>query len=56
MKKKVIAIINTLTNENINIENMEFTFVGEGWATGRVKGFGFTKTYGAWDGYKVITE
>ena len=54
--KKVIAIINTLTNENINIENMEFTFVGENWATGRVKGFGFTKTYGAWDGYKVITE
>ena len=45
MKKKVIAIINTCTNETLNIENMEFTFVGEGWATGRVKGFGFTKTY-----------
>lgn len=54
--KKVIAIINTLTNENINIENMEFTFVGENWAIGKVKGFGFTKNYGAWDGYKVITE
>ena len=56
MKRKVIAIINTLTNENLNIENMEFLFVAENWATGNVKGYGFTKTYGPWDCYKVVTE
>lgn len=54
--RKVISITNTLTNEQLNVTNMEFNFVGANYAIGHIKGCGFTKLYSMADCYKVVTE
>ena len=52
---KVIAIRN-MFNEEIDISNIEFTFVGEDYAIGHYKGSGFLKNYSKANCYTVITE
>lgn len=53
--KKVKAIKN-LFGENLPIKKMEIRFVGENYVIANYKGYGFTKTYGPWDGYTVEFE
>ena len=53
--KKVKAIRDLLGN-NLNIKNMEIQFVGKNYVIANYKGYGFSKTYGPWDGYTVEFE
>ena len=53
--KKVIAIKDMFGKE-LPIEKMNIQFVGNNYVVANFKGFGFTKTYGPWDGYTVIIE
>ena len=53
--KKVIAIKDMFGKE-LPIEKMNIQFVGNNYVVANFKGFGFTKTYGVWDGYTVIIE
>lgn len=52
---KVISITD-MFNKEINISNIEFTFVGKDYAIGHYKGFGFLKNYSKANCYTVITE
>ena len=54
--KKVKAIVNTITNEKINAEMLNIQFVGEDYVIANFKGYGFTKTYGKFDGYAIEFE
>lgn len=53
--KKVKAIKNRF-GENLPLEKMEIQFIGKNFVVANYKGFGFTKTYGPWDGYIVEFE
>lgn len=53
-KLKVVSITDILGNK-LPIEKMEFWFVGEDYAIGHYKGYGFDKKYASYDGYKVVT-
>ena len=55
MKRKVISITDIWGNK-LPIEKMEFWFVGEDYAIGHYKGYGFDKKYASYNGYTVITE
>lgn len=53
--RKVVSITDMWGNP-LPIEEMEFWFVGEDFAIGRYKSYGFNKRYANYDGYTVITE
>ena len=53
--KKVKAIRN-MFGENLPIEKMDIKFVGDDFVVATYKGFGFLKTYGPADGYKIEFE
>ena len=53
--KKVKAIKNWL-GESLPLEKMEIQFVGENFVVANYKGFGFSRTYGPWDGYTIEFE
>ena len=56
MKRRVVEIRYPVTGELMNLDNMEFTWVGKDMAYGHIKGYGFRRMYSAADGFKVITE
>lgn len=53
-KRKVVSITDLFGNK-LPIEKMEFWFVGEDYAIGHYKGYGFDKKYASYDGYTVVT-
>jgi hypothetical protein len=53
--RKVVSIVDMWGNP-LPIEKMEFWFVGDDYAIGHYKGYGFDKKYASCDGYTVITE
>ena len=55
MKKQVVKIIDNFGNE-LPIEKMEFLFVGEDYAYGNFKGYGFATMYSKAGNYTVITK
>lgn len=50
---KTVKSIKTLFGEELNINAMEILATGENWVMAKYKGYGFTKTYGPWNGYTV---
>lgn len=53
--RKVVSIVDMWGNQ-LPIEKMEFWSVGEDYAIGHYKDYGFDKKYASCDGYTVITE
>lgn len=53
--RKVVSIVDMWGNP-LPIEKMEFWFVGDDYAIGHYKGYGFDKKYASYDGYTVTTE
>ena len=51
-----VVSITDLWGNKLPIEKMEFWFVGEDYATGHYKSYGFDKKCASYDGYTVITE
>ena len=52
--RKVISITD-MWGAKLPIEKMEFWFVGEDYAIGHYKGYGFDKKYTSCNGYTVVT-
>ena len=51
-----VVSISDMWGNKLPIEKMEFWFVGEDYAIGRYKGYGFDTKYASYGGYTVITE
>lgn len=56
MAKREVVSITDMGGNKLPIEKMEFWFVGEDYAIGHYKGYGFNKKYARYDGYTVITK
>ena len=52
--KKVKSIKNLSGEEILDI--LEILFVGDSWVRAKFKGYGFTKTFGPWNGYTIEFE
>lgn len=53
---RVVVSIKDLEGNELPLDKMEFWYVGEDFAIGHYKGYGFDKRYEAYDGYTVITK
>ena len=53
---KKVKTIKDINGNNLPIEKMNIQFVGENYVVANYIGYGFTKTYGPWDGYTVEIE
>ena len=56
MKRYRVVKIIDLFGEEVNLEHIEFSFVGKDRAMGRYKGYGFLCGWAPCDGYTVVTE
>ena len=53
---KNVKSIKNLFGEELNLNAMEILATGENWVMAKYKGYGFTKTYGSWNGYTIEFE